>query len=169
MVGIEADPAIGEKARSAINKVFVGDVENIDLPFEKGYFDCILYGDILEHLVNPWDLIKRHSAFLREDGLVIASIPNIAHYRISKMLRRREWNYEDSGILDRTHLRFFTLKSIKDMFAAADFRIKRIERRIGASKMRKALNRLFFNTLRDSMTEQYIVVAGKADKCSGRR
>jgi len=161
VVGIELDPDIAEKAKDNIDQVIVGNAEQIMLPFEKGYFDAIIYGDILEHFTDPWSLLKMHGEFLKKGGQVVASIPNVAHYRIIKMLKRQEWDYKNSGVLDRSHYRFFTLKSAKRMFEDAGFRIVEIENKIAASKSRKIINSIFCNRLLDSITEQYIIVAQK--------
>ena len=161
VIGIEKEVDIAEKAKSNIDRVIVSDVETAALPFENAYFDCIMYGEVLEHLVNPWDVLKRHCGLLKIKGLVIASIPNIAHYRTIKMLRKGEWRYEEGGILDRDHLRFFTLKSIKAMFQKADLTIIKIEHKIAASRVKKALNTLLSGALSDYITEQYIIVAEK--------
>lgn len=159
MTGIELDIYAADKAKKVLNKVIVGDTEAIELPFPKEYFDCIIYGDVLEHLIDPWGTLVKHKAFLKSGGSVIASIPNIAHYRIIKMLGKKEWNYDNAGIIDKTHLRFFTIKSIKKMFDEADFKILKIENRIGASNSKKFLNKIFFNLLLDKITEQYVILA----------
>ncbi len=161
VVGIELNPEVAGKAMESLDKVIIGDVEKISLPFEKGYFDCIIYGDSLEHLVDPWGVVARHVQCLKSGGWVIASIPNIAHYRIIKMLRRKEWSYARSGILDENHLRFFTINSIKEMFGRSGLEIRKVERIIGASKVKKALNRLFNNFFVDDITEQYLIAAVK--------
>lgn len=159
--GIEINPKAGDKAKANIDKVFIGDAENIALPFKNKYLDCIICADVLEHLIDPWGFILKQTAYLKDGGLVIASIPNISHYRIIKMLKKGEWNYENAGILDRTHLRFFTLKSIASMFKDAHLEIVKIERKIGASNSKKLLNRFMFNSLSDIITEQYIIIAKK--------
>ena len=71
--------------------------------------DCLVYGDVLKHLKDPWSLLREHRAFLSERGLVLACIPNIQHWTILTALLRGQWNYQEEGLLDRTHLRFFTL------------------------------------------------------------
>jgi SAM-dependent methyltransferase len=161
VIGVEIDPVAGEIAKSNIDKVIIGDIEKIRLSFEKEYFDCIIYGDVLEHLVDPWTILKEHGNFLKHGGHVIASIPNIAHYRVVKMLKKQRWDYQDSGILDKQHIRFFTLKSIKDMFGESGLKIIKVDYKIGASDIKKILNRIFFNFYLHSITEQYIVVAQK--------
>jgi len=162
VTGIEIEPGPAEKAKANIDRVIVGNVETLELPFEREYFDCILYGDVLEHLLNPWGLLAKHEKFLKQSGCVIASIPNVAHYRTIKMLRKKEWNYQGRGVLDKAHLRFFTKKSIKDMFEKAKLDIVKISYKTSASNVKKFLNKIFFGALLDDITEQYIVVARKS-------
>jgi len=164
VTGIEIEPEMAEKAKGNIDNVIAGNVEIIGLPFDKGYFDCLIYGDVLEHLVDPWKLLARHCALLKEGGFVVASIPNIAHYRTIKMLFRKEWNYEETGIFDRTHLRFFTIKGIKEMFGNAGLEIIKIEYNISASKSKKFLNKILLGILSDHIVEQYIILARKSSK-----
>ncbi len=161
VAGIEIDAEAAQKAASKIDRVITGDVEKTDLPFPEGYFDVIIYGDILEHLMDPWNVLKKHKDLLRPGGHVIASIPNIAHYKILRDLRNKEWRYEKAGLLDETHLRFFTIKSIKRMFIEAGYRIVSISNIVRASQTMKRLNKLLLNRIIDSITEQYIIVAQK--------
>ncbi len=81
--------------------------------------DALILGDILEHLRDPWKVLKSLSSYVKPGGQVLASIPNVQHWSVILNLLRGEWRYEDDGLLDRTHLRFFTLESIKEMFASA--------------------------------------------------
>lgn len=161
VVGVELCPDAAEMAHQVLDSVFTGDVEKIELPFGKSYFDCVIYGDVLEHLIDPWRILERHKELLKPGGVIIASIPNVAHYRVVRMLRRKEWNYQDSGIMDITHIRFFSIKTIHAMFERAGLNITKVENIISASKVRKFLNRILFNALIDDITEQYIVVAKK--------
>ncbi len=84
IVGIEVNEAVAQTGRSYYDKLIIGDAEKIILPFEKEHFDCILYGDVLEHLVDPWQVLKKHHAFLKREGTIICSIPNLRHYRVIK-------------------------------------------------------------------------------------
>jgi len=161
VVGIEIDPDAASKAKGKLDKVIEGNVETSGLPFPGGYFDVIIYGDVLEHLIDPWGTLKKHREFLKSKGLVIASIPNVAHYRVIKMLKKKEWRYQDAGILDSTHIRFFTIKSISRMFVEAGFRIESVSHNICGSKIKKKLNQIFKNCLIDSLAEQYIIAARK--------
>lgn len=161
VTGIEIEAEVAEKAKANIDRVIVGNVETTALPFEKGYFDCIIYGDVLEHLVDPWKLLAGHCEFLRKDGYVVISIPNIAHYRTIKMLCRKEWNYADRGILDKNHLRFFALNNVKDMLKNANLGIVRIKQKLSGSRSKKILNKVLCGALSDYLTEQYIILAKK--------
>lgn len=161
VVGIEINQEAAEKARGKLDKVITGNVETLSLPFPRGYFDVLVYGDVLEHMVDPWGILKRHGELLKAEGLVIASIPNVAHYRVIKMLKKKEWRYQDAGILDSTHIRFFTIKSIKRMFDDAGFRIECVSHNICGSKVKKKINQIFKNCLIDSLAEQYIITARK--------
>jgi len=161
ITGIEIVPEMAEKAKANLDSVIAGDVEKIDPLFKKEYFDCIIYGDVLEHLIDPWRILKLHREFLKTGGYMIMSIPNIAHYTIFKMLWRKEWNYEDMGILDSTHLRFFALKNIESMISGAGLEIVKIVRKIEASKSKKFFNKISRGALTEYMTKQYIVSARK--------
>ena len=162
IVGVEINEAYARGGQSNYDRLIVGDIEKIDLPYEKGHFDCILYGDVLEHLVDPWQVLENHSFFLKNEGVIICSIPNIRHYRIiRKLFFKGRWEYQESGILDRTHLRFFTLHSIQEMLEGGGFEIKRIIRRPSAAKWLKLINRLLRNRLINLLVRQYIILAVK--------
>ncbi|TAF50793.1 MAG: methyltransferase domain-containing protein [Oscillatoriales cyanobacterium] len=128
--GIELNPEAAELGRERIDRVITANVEQADEPelqFDAQSFDALVYGDVLEHLINPWEVLDRHSRWLKPEGYVIASIPNVQNWTILRDLMRGRWDYQDEGLLDRTHLRFFTLDSVKALFAQAGLRIEAIE------------------------------------------
>ncbi|MDW8002418.1 MAG: class I SAM-dependent methyltransferase [Deltaproteobacteria bacterium] len=162
VVGIEIRKDIAKFAAQYYDEVFVGDVEEIDLPFPPGYFDCIIYGDILEHLVDPWSLLKKHNKYLRMDGFLVVSIPNVRHYRVlKKLIFYGTWDYTDEGILDRTHLRFFTLKTAKDMISEAGFKVRVVKFRISGARWLKLLNECLGKILLEFLARQYLILAVK--------
>ncbi len=111
VVGIELDEEAVYHAKYNLDAAYQTDIEKFDAPFEKGEFDCIIFADILEHLIDPWKLISEYCDFLKPEGTVIASIPNIRNLPLIKNLAAEgSWEYQTEGILDRTHLRFFTKK-----------------------------------------------------------
>ena len=162
IVGIEIDEEVALQGRPYYDQLIIGDVEKVKLPFGKEHFDCIIYGDVLEHLVNPWQVLKSHTLFLKKGGSIVCSIPNIRHYRvIKKLILKGKWEYTDDGILDRSHLRFFTLDSIQRMLKEAGFEIEELLRRSSGVSWLKGMNRLLGNRLVDFLVRQYIILAIK--------
>lgn len=161
VVGVELNAEACRKAGNVLDKVFSANVENFSLPFPAGYFDCILFADILEHLHNPGDVLKKYGFYLNNNGVVISSIPNIRYYKAVIRLLRGSWDYMDGGILDKSHLRFFTLINIKEMFQEAGYKIERIERNIVSARGFRIWNFFMFNKLKDFLTYQYYIVAKK--------
>ncbi len=95
----------------------IGNIETIVLPFENSQFDVILCGDVLEHLIDPSRTLKLLKKYLKPNGVIVASIPNIREFKtMKKIFFQGDFRYEDSGILDRTHLRFFCKKNIIELF-----------------------------------------------------
>ncbi|MDU4962078.1 MAG: methyltransferase domain-containing protein [Sporomusaceae bacterium] len=101
----------------------VDDIEKAAAP-PQADFDYIIVGDVLEHLVDPWKTLKKLGSWLKPDGHILAGIPNVMHISVIRSLLQGNWTYQDAGLLDRTHLRFFTLKEIVAMFTAAGYRIR---------------------------------------------
>lgn len=90
-------------------------------------FDAIVFNDVLEHLVDPWSALRESKSFLTDGGMVIASIPNVRHYSVIKpLVVSGRFEYQDAGLLDRTHLRFFTFTSSVDLFESTGFRVTHV-------------------------------------------
>jgi 2-polyprenyl-3-methyl-5-hydroxy-6-metoxy-1,4-benzoquinol methylase len=167
VVGVELVEDAARKAQAFYDLVITGDVEKMQLPYEKGHFDCILYGDVLEHLIDPWRLLRQHNLLLCPGGAIICSVPNVRHYRhMKKLFLRGEWEYRERGILDRTHLRFFTVKSIRAMVEDAGFEITTMIKRPSGVTWLKWLNRALHNRLIDHLVVQYVFVAVKKRETS---
>ncbi len=122
-VGIELNPVAAEVAQN-FGDIRSMDVEALDASEWTEKFDYILAGDILEHLQDPWKMVAKLRKFLKHGGRLIASLPNVLFWGNVFNLLRGDWKYEDSGILDRTHLRFFTRKSSERMLLEAGFTIE---------------------------------------------
>jgi 2-polyprenyl-3-methyl-5-hydroxy-6-metoxy-1,4-benzoquinol methylase len=160
--GVEVAPGAADQARLYYKEVIVGDVAGNILPFGKGFFDCIIYGDVLEHLADPWKVLQAHREILSDDGSIICSIPNIRYYRIlGSLIFKGRWDYTRLGILDRTHLRFFTLKTIEDMFREAGYEVKRVIKKKRCGKIMRLLNTLLLGGLIDFLVIQYRIVGVK--------
>ncbi len=123
--GVEINEEAARQAGGSYERVIIGDVEDEALwsRFPKD-FDVILLLDVLEHLVDPWKLLDRSKEILRPEGFLLITLPNIAFYSVRKDLLRGRFEYQDSGILDRTHLRFFDFHSARKLIEGAGYRIE---------------------------------------------
>lgn len=165
IVGVEVCDAAAKTAATVLNRVMVGNVEQMELPYEN-YFDCVIFADVLEHLVDPWRMLRRARKLLRKDGVIVASIPNVQHSRVLINLLLGRWEYEQAGIMDSTHLRFFTRKSIIGLFKSTGYELRRLSAILGSKRVRLA----HFATagLVDSfLTRQYLVVADAKARDAG--
>lgn len=162
--GIEISRNACEAAGKELDKTFLCDVEEFSPPFSDKYFDCIIFADILEHLRDPQTTLEKYRRYLSDNGRAIGSIPNVRYYKLIIRLLRGSWDYSDSGLLDKSHLRFFTLINIKEMFEEAGYEIIRLERNIVAARGFKVLNFLLFNRLKEFLTYQYYIVAKKKQR-----
>src|ERR1700737_273927 len=127
--GIELDETDAAKARErGFEEVFTADLDQFAWDDLNGHeFDAIVFADVLEHVKRPGDAIRAAARHLARDGIVIASIPNIAHLSIRVELMEGGFAYEKLGLLDDTHLKYFTKKTIEDMFRAAGLTIQRLD------------------------------------------
>src|SRR5712691_2059238 len=106
--GIEADKAVAAAAQGRLDRVITGDIETVDLDCPDQYFDCILCADVLEHTRDPWIVLKRLMRILQDEGVMIVSLPNLRHLSCVLKIITDRFEYARDGILDKTHLRFFT-------------------------------------------------------------
>ena len=112
--GIENDALIAEKAKCFYDSFQLADLETYEFPY-RGEFDYILFADVLEHLRDPAAVLRKCLPALKESGKLIISVPNVANLVVRLSLLFGRFDYMDRGILDRTHLRFFTLRSLDKM------------------------------------------------------
>src|SRR5262245_20778000 len=123
VVGIEIDPGAAALAEEHAERVIVGDAEQIDYAAELAgeEFDVVLFADVLQHLKDPADVLRRVRPGIAEDGIFVASIPNNPHASVRLALLGGELRYREWGLLDDTHLRFFTRASIQDPFEESGY------------------------------------------------
>ncbi len=121
-------------------------------------FDTIIALDVLEHLEDPWSVVAASSRLLRADGRFVASIPNVRFGKVLfDLLARGRFDYRDAGVLDRTHLRFFTRRSIVAMFEGAGYEVEAVRRLRNSGRGRAA--RIVVTALRDLGCKQFVVLA----------
>lgn len=170
VTGLEIDPNAAKEAQKYCFRIIVGDVEEIDFSKELGdeKFDVITFGDVLEHLENPQKALEGIRGFLRDNGYVLASIPNIAHISVGLELLEGKFNYRSTGLLDDTHIRFFTKENIQKLFRESGFEIVYWDRVIvkpEETEFKTVLNKYpvsllsFFESGSESQTYQFIVKA----------
>jgi 2-polyprenyl-3-methyl-5-hydroxy-6-metoxy-1,4-benzoquinol methylase len=127
LAGVEPLEAEAELARrGAYDEVYVGYFPDA-LPAECRAFDCVMLNDVVEHMPDPWQALVDVKGVLRPGGYVVASIPSCQYLPISLRIVRGQWTYTDEGTLDRTHLRFFTKSTMRQMFEEAGFDVVRLE------------------------------------------
>jgi SAM-dependent methyltransferase len=172
-IGIEMVPEYAEVARERCSEVVVANIEQMeDRSFEILFpTDCWIFGDVLEHLYDPWKTLQRVRASLSGRGCVVACIPNAQHWTVQGKLNTGVFRYEDAGLLDRTHIRWFTRKTIIELFDSSGFQIEEMGGRVfeegpGRGRVMPAI-RALAQTLgedpdvaeQDAMPIQYLVRA----------
>ncbi len=118
-VGIERHGAAASEAAAVLTDVIVGDVDSLDIAFAEASFDLLVMGEVLEHLPDPEATLRRLVRFLKPGGEALASTPNIGHWRIIAGLMVGRFDYAAQGVMDRTHLKWFTPRSLKRAFEQA--------------------------------------------------
>ena len=153
---------------ATIARVRTGNIETMSLELPLDSFDYIIFADVLEHLHEPWDVLRRMLPYLKDSGKVIASIPNISHYSIIRDLMNGQWQYANRGLLDITHFRFFTLSGIQRMFSSAGYQALQLNQNVlppGEEDMRW-IDRMAEASGSDKKSEwltyQYLCVAHKS-------
>lgn len=130
VTGVDYNQEASKIAEQHCQEVIVADLDftSVTEIFPSQKFDVAVFGDVLEHLRNPWKVLEDTKHILKPGGYVVASIPNIAHGAIRLALLQGKFEYTQFGILDNTHLRFFTKKTIEDLFETTGYSVKAIDR-----------------------------------------
>jgi 2-polyprenyl-3-methyl-5-hydroxy-6-metoxy-1,4-benzoquinol methylase len=127
--GIEINHSAADKARLHYDSVIRGNIEQDEMFFEANYFDFIICADVLEHLSDPWRTLRRLKKYMKDDGQLAASIPNIRNAHTIIQLIDGSFDYQEFGVLDDTHLRFFTYRSSIRLFERSGFKVEKIIRK----------------------------------------
>ncbi|MEL4304534.1 class I SAM-dependent methyltransferase [Methanococcoides sp. LMO-2] len=158
--GIDFDPQSLILAQKQYCKIILADLNTSDiekLSLDDNFFDVIIFGDILEHLMDPLDTLNRFKRYLKPDGKIIVSLPNIANFSIRFKLLFGSFDYTETGILDRTHLHFYTIKSAMKLVKDSDYKIEKIK--YGSNLFGYLINR--FRLFSGLLAYNIIIVAKK--------
>lgn len=163
VTGIEIETGFATKAKKNLDKVYIGDAESIIKKLPAKSFDVIVANDVLEHMVDPYSVLKEANRILKNGGIVVSSIPNMRNFHVMyHLVRGGQWEYVESGILDRTHLRFFTKKSIRNMYERLGYEVVKHEGIFEESSLPayfKFLNTLARGKISDMKYVQFATVA----------
>lgn len=169
VTGIELFDLPGtEQNNPGLDAFLLGNIEQMDASaFPAGEFDLVICGDVLEHLANPWAVRDKIIQWIKPGGILLASIPNVREYKtVLKILLRGTFTYEEGGVMDKTHLRFFGKKNIIDLLSANGLRIEKIVSNLAYpvwnTKTRARINTLTFKILEQFLAKQYFVMSVKS-------
>jgi 2-polyprenyl-3-methyl-5-hydroxy-6-metoxy-1,4-benzoquinol methylase len=159
--GVEYEDAHAEVAKKNLDKVYSGDIAVLVNQLPDSYFDVIVCNDVLEHLTDPYTVLDKMKNKLTKGGIVVSSIPNIRFFRtFFDFILNKNWDYTDNGIMDKTHYRFFTIKSIKKMYENVGYEVLQLEGINATKSIRPFLwNTLFLGALSDIKYRQFATVA----------
>jgi SAM-dependent methyltransferase len=161
VVGVDLSPAAIAVAAERLDRAICCNIEETGLPYPAEYFDYILCGDVLEHLQDPWTALKKLNRYLKPDHFLIASIPNVRNWRVLRdLVLHGRWDYVQAGILDFTHLRFFTKRTIIELFDSAGFNVEEMGQ-LQFPRKEKLANILTLGFAKDFLVKQYLVKARK--------
>lgn len=124
--GIDIDPDYAQVASAHCQRTFSADIERIDAAQWDSLFpsNCWIFGDCLEHLRDPWEILRKIRRRIDADGCLVTCIPNAQHWTLLSKLATGLFRYEDSGLLDRTHIRWFTRITMLEMFADTGWKVE---------------------------------------------
>ncbi len=157
VAGVEIVPEVARisESRKEIDRVLVGNIEKIDLGQLGEDFDLIIASHVLEHLVDPWLTLKKLKEKLKPEGQLIGALPNLRHFSVTfPLLVRGHWQYTESGLLDWTHLRFFTRQTIQELLNTTGFQIDKINPELRGPKSR-VFNKLTLALFQSFLTYSY--------------
>jgi 2-polyprenyl-3-methyl-5-hydroxy-6-metoxy-1,4-benzoquinol methylase len=148
-----------------IDRFIFGDIEKIELPEYQNHFDLILLPDVLEHLIEPKIVLEKIKSYLNEEGQIILSMPNIRHYSaLYKIFLKGDFRYEESGVFDYTHMRFYCRKNIQELLETSGYKVERQESSIKnfeGKSITKTINLITFGFFEEFFSYQYFFVVRK--------
>lgn len=124
--GVELCEGPAQEARKKLQRVIVGDVERIEFDFPENYFDVLIMSEVLEHLADPWAVLRKLHKLMKPGSIAIAGSPNVCHHEVIRSLLRGRWHYEARGVFDATHLRWFSPSGYREMFESCGFTVDEV-------------------------------------------
>jgi 2-polyprenyl-3-methyl-5-hydroxy-6-metoxy-1,4-benzoquinol methylase len=158
--GIEMDGDAAEKARERLDRVLTTDAATAVAGLPDNYFDCVFCNDVLEHMVDPESLLRMLRPKFAKGGTLISSVPSVRHFwTVYDLVVRGRWDYVDEGVLDRTHLRFYTAATMREMFERCGYEVEHFNgiNPTGSLKF-KLFNALTFGRLSEMKYLQFVWV-----------
>lgn len=161
--GVELSIEAASAAEKKVDFLFQGNIEEDKFPFEASFFNTILCLDVLEHLLKPEITVEYIHSLLSPNGTLIATIPNVRHYSVLlPLIFKGRWDYQESGILDRTHLRFFVKDTAINLIKYSSLKIEAVASNYAGSRGR-IFNTLTLSIFQDFLAMQYLIVAKRTN------
>lgn len=168
VVGVDLfEDKLNRENYKPVDDFIFGNIEDLDLSQYQNYFDVILLPDVLEHIAEPKPVLSKIQQYLKTNGQIIVSMPNIRHYSaLYKIFVKGDFRYEESGIFDYTHLRFYCKKNIKELIEDSGYKVKKSQSSITGYKgfsLAKIINALTLRLFEEFFSYQYFFVAEAND------
>ena len=165
VVGVDIPENEGTLPFDNIDAFFYADAEKLNLSKYEGHFDCIIFADVLEHLVYPKEVLAKLKSLLKKEGFILVSVPNVRHKKaLYKIFIKGNFTYEEQGLFDYTHLRFFCKKDIKELVSTGGYTIERMVSSLKTYDKpsgSKIFNAITFGIFEEFLSVQYLVKAKK--------
>ncbi|MBI5890598.1 MAG: class I SAM-dependent methyltransferase [Nitrosomonadales bacterium] len=162
VTGIEIFQEYADEAAKYLDEVLCGNIEELNLTAYKNQFDHVIFSDSLEHLLDPKSALMKARGMLRADGALLLAIPNVRNFRVTlPLIFLGRFEYQDEGLLDRTHLRFFTRSSITNLLQKCGFEVESVKVDLPSNSKVGLLNMLTLGLFRETLTSHFFIKACK--------
>ena len=152
--GIELCEQPANEAKQKIQQVIIGNIENLELDLPNSHFDILLMSEVLEHLADPWSVLRKIRPLMKPNSIVVAGSPNVCNRSVIWNLLQGIWKYEPNGIYDMTHLRWFSPDSYKKMFEDCGYTVDHVGPAFPLRWKAKLLNKLTFQKFQHLLHSQ---------------